>query len=257
MIRFASLGSGSRGNALLVDSGDTKLLLDCGFSARATVERLGRLAVCAEEIDAVLLTHEHSDHVAGAYRFANRFALPVYLSHGTCLAVQRKSSAPEPELRLIDAHAPFVVGGLEVHPFPVPHDAREPVQYVFSDGAHRLGVLTDSGAVTQHIVDTLRACDALVLECNHDGDLLAQSAYPAMLKRRIAGSYGHLENGEAASLLRRIETGRLRHIVAAHLSEENNRPHLAQRALAGALDCSDEWIGVADQKNGFAWRELR
>ena len=256
MIRFASLGSGSRGNSLVVDAGDTKLLLDCGFSARATVERLGRLAVAAESIDALLLTHEHSDHVAGAFRFARRFDVPVYLSPGTLLSLTRDSAAP-PECRLIDAHAPFVVGDVEVHPFPVPHDAREPVQYVFSDGVHRLGVLTDSGAVTQHIVDTLQACDALVLECNHDRELLAQSTYPAALKRRIAGAYGHLENAAAATLLRRINTRRLRHVVAAHLSEENNRPELARRALAEALDCRDDWIGVADQQEGFAWRELR
>ncbi len=256
MIRFASLGSGSRGNSLIVESGDTRLLLDCGFSARATVDRLGRLAVCAESIDALLLTHEHSDHVAGAFRFARRFGLPVYLTPGTHLAAPR-GTAPLPEVRLIDTHAPFVVGDVEVHPFPVPHDAREPVQYVFSDGVHRLGILTDAGAVTQHIVDTLQACDALVLECNHDRDLLAQSSYPAMLKRRIAGAYGHLENGEAAALLRRIDAQRLRHVVAAHLSEENNRPELARRALADALGCHDDWIGVAGQQEGFAWRELR
>ena len=256
MIRFASLGSGSRGNSLIVDTGDTRLLLDCGFSTRATVERLGRLEVAAESIDALLLTHEHSDHVAGAFRFARRFGVPVYLSPGTLLCVPR-DSAPPPECRLIDAHAPFVVGDVEVHPFPVPHDAREPVQYAFSDGVHRLGILTDSGTLTQHIVDTLQACDALVLECNHDSELLAQSTYPAALKRRIAGAYGHLENGDAAALLRRIDARRLSHVVAAHLSEENNRPELARHALAAALDCQDEWIGVADQQDGFAWRELR
>lgn len=256
MIRFASLGSGSQGNALLVDAGDTKLLLDCGFSLRSTVERLARLAVDADELSGIVLTHEHSDHVAGAFRLASRFSLPVYLSHGTALAVPRDKSS-WPECRLIDSHAPFAVGALEIQPFPVPHDAREPVQYVFSDGARRLGVLTDSGSITQHIVDRLQACDALVLECNHDRELLAQSNYPPMLKRRVGGDFGHLDNGAAAALLQRIGTQRLQHVVAAHLSEQNNRPHLARRALAAVLDCGEEWVGVASQQQGFDWRELR
>lgn len=255
-MRFASLGSGSQGNCLIVDAGGTKLLLDCGFSARATVERLARLAVAAEEISGVLLTHEHSDHVAGVFRFASRYAIPVYLTHGTQVAAPRGKS-PLPECRLIDSHTPFSIGALEVQPFPVPHDAREPVQYVFSDGAHRLGVLTDSGSITQHIVDRLQGCDALVLECNHDQGLLAASNYPPMLKRRISGGVGHLDNEQAAGLLRRIDAKRLQHIVAAHLSEQNNRPQIAQRSLAAALDCSDDWIGVADQQSGCDWRELR
>ena len=256
MLRFASLGSGSQGNALIVDAGDTRLLVDCGFSVRATVERLARLSIAAEDIDGVLVTHEHSDHVAGVFKFASRFALPVYLTHGTHLAATRGKS-PLPECRLIDSHSPFAVGGIEIDPFPVPHDAREPVQYCFSNGAQRLGVLTVCGAITPHIADMLHACDALVLECNHDRQLLASSAYPAMLKRRIAGNFGHLENAQAASLLAQIETHRLQHVVAAHLSEQNNRPDLAAAALAAALDCSMEWIGVADQQQGFGWRELR
>ena len=255
-MRFASLGSGSQGNSLIVDDGETRLLLDCGFSARATVERLARLSVAAEDIDGVLVTHEHSDHIAGVLRFASRFAIPVYLTHGTRLAIPRgKSSLPE--CRLIDSHSSFAVGSLEIQPFPVPHDAREPVQYCFSNGAQRLGVLTDSGAITPHIANLLRACDALVLECNHDQQLLAASDYPPMLKRRIAGNFGHLENEQAASLLAQIEIRQLQHVVAAHLSEQNNRPELAASALAAVLGCSPEWIGVADQQSGFGWRELR
>ena len=251
-MRFASLGSGSRGNALIVDVGDTRVLLDCGFSVKATVERLGRLGIAAESIDAVLLTHEHSDHLGSAARFAARFGLPVYLTYGT----QQALSDCWPNCRLIDSHQTFAIGSLEVQAFPVPHDAREPVQYVFSDGQHRLGVLTDCGTVTAHALSMLDACDALVLECNHDPRLLAASSYPAMLKRRISGNFGHLGNGQAAELLTRIETSRLQHIVAAHLSEQNNRPELAVTALATALDCDAEWIGVASQASGFDWRQL-
>jgi phosphoribosyl 1,2-cyclic phosphodiesterase len=254
-MRFASLGSGSRGNALIVDAGETKLLLDCGFSTRATLERLGRLAVSPEEISGILVTHEHSDHIAGVSKFAGRFGIPVYLTHGTHAAVSRNLSQI-PECRLIDSHEAFAIGGLEIRPFPVPHDAREPVQFVFSNGLHRLGVLTDTGSITQHIVDVLCVCDGLVLECNHDPGLLAASSYPMPLKHRISGNFGHLDNAQAACLLRQIETRQLQHVVAAHLSEQNNRPQLAVSALASVLNCSEEWIGVAGQEVGFGWRQL-
>jgi len=254
-MRFASLGSGSQGNSLIVEAGDTRLLVDCGFSTRATIEKLARLAVSAEDISAILVTHEHCDHIAGVFKLAGRFGIPVYLTHGTHVAALR-GKLPLPECRLIDSHSSFSIDDLEVHPYPVPHDAREPVQYAFSDGRHRLGVLTDSGSITAHIVDVLRCCDALVLECNHDPDLLAASDYPMMLKRRVSGSLGHLENAQAAALLRQIETKHLQHIVAAHLSEKNNRPALAASALASALNCAENWVGVANQNDGFAWREM-
>ena len=254
-MRFASLGSGSQGNSMVVDAGGAKLLLDCGFSVRATVDRLGRLAILPEEIDAVLVTHEHSYHIAGVFRFAGRYGIPVCLSHGTFAAAPRGRSSL-PECRLIDSHTPFSIGDLEVIPFPVPHDAREPVQYAFFDGKHRLGVLTDTGSITPHIIDILRACDALVLECNHDPELLAASSYPSTLKRRISGNFGHLDNSQAAALLQQIETHQLQHIIAAHLSEQNNHPELVVKSLAAALNCAEDWIGVASQSAGFGWRQL-
>jgi len=254
-MRFASLGSGSRGNALLVAAGDTKVLLDCGFAVRTTAEKLERLGVLPGEIAGLLVTHEHSDHISGVFKFARRYSIPVFLTHGTHVAAPR-GTIPLPECRLIDSHKPFVLGDLEIHPFPVPHDAREPVQYAFSNGKHRLGVLTDTGSITPHIIDVLRACDALVLECNHDPALLAASNYPAQLKRRIAGRLGHLTNEGAAAFLRQIDTSRLQHVVAAHLSEQNNRRELAISALASALGCAHQWIGVASQDSGFGWRQL-
>lgn len=254
-MRFASLGSGSRGNSLIVDAGETKVLLDCGFSVRATVQRLGRLDVAPEQLSAVLLTHEHGDHVAGAFGFASRYGIPVYLTYGTLNAVQRKQDI-RAECRLIDSQGSFAIGGLEAFPYPVPHDAQEPVQYVFSDGKHRIGVLTDAGSITPHIVDTLRKCDALVLECNHDATMLAASTYPISVKRRISGNFGHLENTQAVSLLKQIELAQLQHIVAAHLSEQNNCPKIVLASLAQALNCAENWVGVADQDNGFGWRQL-
>ena len=254
-MRFASLGSGSRGNSLVVASGEAKVLLDCGFSLRAMVSRLARLSILPEEINGILVTHEHSDHIAGVARFARRFGIPVYLTHGTWLSLGQASDL-QAEWRVIDSHAEFAIHDLQITPFPVPHDAREPVQYVFSDGNYRLGVLTDCGTITPHIVDVLDGCDAMVLECNHDAGLLEDSNYPAMLKRRISGSFGHLDNEQAASLLRTINSSRLQHIVAAHLSEQNNSPGLVKRVVAEALGCEEGWVGVASQDEGFDWRAL-
>lgn len=254
-MRFASLGSGSRGNALVVDSGKTRVLVDCGFSGRSMLERLGRLGLEAGSIDALLVTHEHSDHVSGVVRFAARFGIPVVLTHGSFAALGDLPAAA-PAFRLIDSHAAFALGDLEILPYPVPHDAREPVQFVFSDGATRLGVLTDCGRITPHVLEVLGRCDALVLECNHDPALLSASSYPPMLKRRIAGNFGHLDNAQAAGLIAQVDQRRLQHVVAAHLSEENNRPELASQALAEALGCAADWVGVASQEEGFGWRQL-
>ncbi len=257
MIRFASLGSGSKGNALLVESGGTRVLLDCGFGPREIVTRLARLDVAPDSIAAVLVTHEHADHVGGAARCALRHGWQVHASHGTAVAARQLNDVP---VRRFDSHASFAIGALEIHPYPVPHDAREPTQFVFSDGASRLGVLTDAGTITPHIVAMLADCAALVLECNHDATMLVNGRYPPQLKQRIAGEFGHLDNFAAAGLLRTLNArgqGRLRHVVAAHLSEENNTPMLARNALAAALDCSTDWIGVASQAEGFGWRELR
>ncbi|MDR0439781.1 MAG: MBL fold metallo-hydrolase, partial [Candidatus Accumulibacter sp.] len=239
----------------VVDAGDTRLLLDCGFSARSMLTRLARLSVLPEEIAGILLTHEHSDHTAGVFRFAGRFGIPVYMTHGTHAALSSMADVPA-DCRLIDGHEKFSIDGVEVTPFPVPHDAREPAQFVVSDGTCRLGVLTDCGTVTAHAVAMLQGCHALVLECNHDPGLLAASSYPAMLKRRIAGDFGHLGNAQAASLLQRIDTGALRHIVAAHLSQRNNQPGLARKALADVLGCEEDWIGVALQEEGLGWRDI-
>ncbi len=254
-MRFASLGSGSRGNALIVDAGEAKLLVDCGFSLRSMISRLARLSVQPEEITGILVTHEHSDHLAGVSRFASRFGVPVYLTQGTRIAAENGSGF-QADCRLIDSHAEVSIQGLQIIPFPVPHDAREPVQYLFDDGVSRLGVLTDCGTITSHIVDVLDGCDALVLECNHDRRMLADSAYPAMLKRRIGGDFGHLDNEQAASFLQTINSSRLRHVVAAHLSEQNNDPGLVKKVVAEVLGCEESWVGVASQEEGCGWREL-
>ncbi|MFZ1548417.1 MAG: MBL fold metallo-hydrolase [Candidatus Nitrotoga sp.] len=254
-MRFASLGSGSEGNALVVQTGKTFALLDCGFPLTDTCMRLARLGLTPDCLSGIVVTHEHGDHIAGVARLARKYSIPIWLTHGTFRA-QLKLLSNIPKLTKIDSHHPFVIDGLLVQPFPVPHDAAEPVQYVFSDGAKRLGVLTDIGCSTPHIEAMLSGCDALVLECNHDAAMLANSAYPQSLKHRVGGRFGHLNNADAATLLAQLDYSHLQHIVAAHLSRKNNTPELAVHALSTALNCNPEWVAVATQDEGFTWREI-
>ena len=254
-MRFASLGSGSEGNGLVIEAGGTCVMIDCGFGARDTAARLARLGLLPESLTAILVTHEHADHVGGVPGFAARHRIPVWATFGTISAVAGRFDGID-HVFGFDSHDAFAIDALTIRPFPVPHDAREPVQFVVGDGAHRVGVLTDIGASTPYVEASLCGCDALVLECNHDLDLLAQSTYPYPLKQRIAGPLGHLHNEAAARIVERIDTSKLQHIVAAHLSQQNNTPAMARAALCAALDCTPDWIGVADQAAGFDWREI-
>ena len=257
-MRFASLGSGSQGNALVVEVGRTRVMLDCGFGVRETTLRLERIGLTPSDLSGIIVTHEHADHGDGVFPLAGRFGIPVWLTHGTLAAIrdERIEIDGSCTVNLIDAGGAFSVGEVLIQPFTVPHDAREPVQYVLSDGLRRLGVLTDTGCSTPHIEANLSACDALVLECNHDLGLLMNGEYPPSLKARIAGRYGHLDNGASAALLAALDRSRLKHVIAAHLSQKNNTPELARAALAAALGCQPEWVSVASQDEGFDWREL-
>ena len=253
-MRFALLGSGSEGNALVVQVGQTYVLLDCGFSLNETMSRLARLGLQAEQLNGIVVTHEHGDHISGVARLARKFNIPVWLTHGTLRT--QNTSFDELSITEINPHLPFAIGEVQVQPYPVPHDAAEPVQYVFSDGTFRLGVLTDSGSSTPHIEATLSGCHALVLECNHDARMLAEGDYHYNLKQRVGGRYGHLNNDDAAALLARLDNSRLQHIVAAHLSRKNNAIDLAVEALSRALGCTTDRIAVATQELGLDWCEI-
>lgn len=253
-MKFASLGSGSEGNALLVMSGRTRVLMDCGFGIQDTLARLARLKASVSELSGIVVTHEHGDHIRGVARLARKFALPVWLTHGT-LRIQHQAFSGI-NIHEIDPHRAFAIGDIEISPYPVPHDAAEPVQFVFSDGVRRLGVLTDAGHCTPHIEKILNGCHALVLECNHDRGMLKNGDYPYSLKQRVGGRLGHLNNLDAAAILGRLNTSCLQHLIAAHLSRKNNTAELAVRALSDALNCGTDWIGVATQEEGFAWREI-
>ncbi len=256
MLRFASLGSGSGGNCLVAATGDTRVMIDCGLNLRDTERRLERLGLAPSQVCAILVTHEHGDHAGGVFDFAAAHSTRVYLTHGTLAALQAEGKAIEGvRVNLIRGREAFAVDSLAVTPFTVPHDAREPVQYVVSDGAAKLGVLTDIGTSTAHVQEVLSGLEALVLECNYDRDMLWSGAYPKWLKERIGGPFGHLDNRDSERLLGALDRSRLRHVIAAHLSQQNNRPELARAALARAMGCSDDWIGLATQDEGFSWRD--
>jgi phosphoribosyl 1,2-cyclic phosphodiesterase len=258
MTRFASLGSGSEGNCLIFEAGATRVLVDCGFKPKEAQTRLERLGIEPASLSGIVVTHEHSDHAGGVFALARLHSLGVWLTHGTLAAMRE----PDPDAgrdvacHIIDGQSPFAIGDARVEPFTVPHDAREPVQFVLSDGARRLGVLTDAGCSTPRIQESLSGCDALVLEANHDLDMLWNGIYPPWLKKRVASRFGHLNNGASASLLAALDRSRLRHVIAAHLSKRNNTVELARTALVAALNCEPGWLGIADQAEGFAWRDL-
>ena len=257
MLRFASLGSGSKGNCLVAEIGATRVLIDCGLKLRETERRLARLGLLPGDITAVLVTHEHGDHAGCVFEFAAAHGTKVYLTHGTLEALKQEGKALEGvKVILINSNQVLEINGMQALPFTVPHDAREPVQYVLSDGGRKLGVLTDIGASTPHVEQTLSGLDALVLECNYDADLLWAGAYPKWLKQRIAGPFGHLDNLDSERLLSALDRSKLKHVIGAHLSQQNNRPELARAALARALGCEAGWIGLATQEDGFGWRDL-
>lgn len=251
-MRFASLGSGSRGNATLINSGSTVILLDCGFSLRATEARLQRLGINGQQVDAILVTHEHSDHCSGVARLSRKYQIPVYLTRGTWASGRCEDSWA---VEYFHSDAPFVVGDIKVLPIAVPHDANEPCQFVFEGDNGRLGVLTDLGSVTPAVTEHFRLCQALMLECNHDRTMLLNGPYPPSLQRRVGGDWGHLNNQQAAQLLSQVSCAQLRYLVIAHISEKNNSTQLMHDALQGVV-ASMDMVTWADQQDGFDWLQL-
>jgi len=251
-VEFASLGSGSKGNATLVRAGQTLVMVDCGFSQRETVRRLRALGVEPEQLDAILVTHEHSDHSRGVAALSRKFEIPVYLTHGTAGSGRCEGVYTQTCFNCDDS---FIIGELSVTTVAVPHDAAEPCQYRFTHGHRSLGILTDLGSLTPHVIESFRGCDSLLLEFNHDVQMLEEGPYPYPLKRRVGGDWGHLNNEQAAALLQQINGRALQQIVVAHISEQNNSRARAEAALLTALDSLDTVV-FAEQSHGFDWLQL-
>lgn len=254
-LKFASLGSGSAGNATVIASGDTVALVDCGFGIKETERRLQRLELDAKQITAILVTHEHSDHIKGVAPLARKYKMPVYMTRGTHLA---RDYGTIPNLHLIEQYQSFRVGKLQVNPVAVPHDAREPAQYVIRvEGEGVLGVLTDLGYVTPHVIEAYTECDALLVEANHDLDMLARGPYPYSLRQRVASNWGHLNNLQTASLLDQLPLSNLQHLVVGHISQKNNTVELAAKTINKILPAAlRESVLYASQDTGFGWLEL-
>ena len=252
-MRFASLGSGSKGNATLVEWRDTCLMIDCGFSIRDTTQRLAKLGKTPQDIDAILVTHEHSDHWKGVVPLATKFSIDVYVTAG-CLRSKKADGKIFP-CHVIDSHSAFEIGDIKVTPVPVPHDAREPVQFLFNSDQHQFGILTDVGSLTPHIESLYAQCDGLLIEANHDLDMLYAGSYPEFLKERVAGRWGHLNNQQTADLLSLIDQQRMQQLVIGHISEKNNSLEKVKSAVEGVInDCGQ--LHYACQQQGFDWLEL-
>jgi phosphoribosyl 1,2-cyclic phosphodiesterase len=253
-VRICALGSGSRGNATLVDSGKTRLLIDCGFAARELEERAGHAGFDLGQLDAILVTHEHGDHIRGVGAVARRYDVPVYATRGS---LRSGKCGNLPQTCFFSPHEEqFTIGDIVVNPVAVPHDAAEPCQYIFSTAEHTVGILTDLGCITPLITEAYKKLDMLLLECNHDAQMLADGPYPPALQARVGGNRGHLNNFQAMSLLENILTDQLQHLVLGHLSEKNNHPERVLHALDTRCDHLNDRATILQQDNVSDWFEI-
>ena len=253
-MRFASLGSGSKGNSTIVESDTACVMVDCGFGLRNACTRLERIGKSPEDLTAIIVTHEHSDHWKGIGALSAKYNIPVYLSAGSLKAKEIQSG--EALFKCINSHKDFYVGDICIKPVPVPHDAREPIQYILSNGKVQLGILTDLGHFTPHVVSSYSKCDALLLECNYDDDMLLDGPYPRFLKDRVSGRFGHLSNRQAADLLLALDLSRLKTLVIGHISAKNNDVSLIKAAIE-PLCGEDIVLSFADQESGSPWMEIK
>lgn len=246
-VRLASIGSGSRGNGTLVSFEDTCLLIDCGFSLKETQRRLTRCGVDPAEITAILVTHEHSDHASGVAALSHRFNTPIYISYGSLRSMPDLDAALT---KPFNSDETFAIDDVLVDAVAVPHDAREPTQFVMRSCSQQIGVITDVGHITPHVIDRFRGCTGLFMESNHDADMLMRGDYPGRLKRRIGGSLGHLSNEQASEFLDAVVHDGLNHVVVGHISKENNSGTLLEetferfRPRVGLLQFATQDLGV-------------
>ncbi|HBI64873.1 MAG TPA: hypothetical protein DDX51_07150 [Clostridiales bacterium] len=242
---YFSVASGSSGNCAVWRAGSTSLLIDLGVSVRALGSALREIDMKIEDLSAVLLTHEHADHIKGLATFVKKYDIPVYATFGTAAAILQKLPQAEKNLCLFAGGEQFEIGGLSVRSMPIPHDAAEPVAYRIDGGGHQLGYVTDVGFLPERIQDAICGCDTVVLESNHDVEMLRTGPYPMYLKQRIRGKYGHLSNEDCARGAVAAAQAGTKHVVLAHLSDKNNSPLTALRCTQQALDGMDCELYVA------------
>jgi phosphoribosyl 1,2-cyclic phosphodiesterase len=253
-VRFASLGSGSKGNATVIESGETRILIDCGFNRKHTRLRLQELSLDLADLDAVLVSHEHSDHAKGVVLVCESIDKPFYATYGTARSA---GWIDHPLWCCINSHDVFQINDLSIRTVVVPHDSQEPVQFVVSNKRWQVGVLSDLGSLTPYVIDAYQNCHGLLLEANHDLQLLQQGPYPPALKRRVAGDYGHLNNQQAGELLSCLIWPGMQHILASHISDKNNQLELVQKEFARVLGIDWQQVDAAIQGESTGWREFK
>ena len=237
-MRFCVLASSSQGNATYVEGGGVRLLIDAGISCRALEQSLAKREVPVEGLDGILVTHEHRDHIAGLYRFATKHRVPVFANEGTAAVIERlgrQDRLPIPEWAIFESRVPFTLGELVVQPVRISHDTAEPVAYTLACEEGKFGYFTDLGFPSQEVASAIQGCSALVLESNHDVEMLRYSGRPFRLVSRIAGDSGHLSNDQACDLMARACPETLRQLVLAHLSQDCNEPRRAAYQMQQVL----------------------
>jgi len=249
--RFASLGSGSRGNGTVVEIGGESILVDCGFTLKQAESRLNGLGLRPADLSAILVTHEHSDHIGGVGALAYKYAVPVFASYGTLQSARKRAAGIG---NALNARAAFQIGEVEVQPVVVPHDAREPTQFVFRHETVAIGVVSDLGCVTPFVIEQFSDLNGLLMESNYDFNMLAKGRYPERVKRRIASDLGHLSNEQAAEFLAAVAHPELT-VVVGHVSEENNHPDLLEDAFRSQRPRVRS-LAFATQDEGAAWQEI-
>ncbi|MDO5707611.1 MAG: MBL fold metallo-hydrolase [Andreesenia angusta] len=252
-MKFCSLMSGSSGNCQFIESEGTKLLIDAGLSGKKAENLLKEIDIDASDIDGILLTHEHSDHIKGAGVLSRRYDIPIYANEGTWIGIEDSiGKIRENNIKLIDREE-FEIGNLGIRTFDLYHDCNQPLGFTFHRGEKKIGVLMDTGKVDQNILNKIDSCDILLIESNHDENLLKIGNYPIHLKKRIMGSWGHLSNDAAADIIKEVSKKDNSIVVLGHLSKENNFPELAYSTIDGALKSS----GIDEVKIKLSSRYFR
>ena len=257
-MRLCSIASGSSGNCIYVGSDCAHVLIDAGISGRRVEAGLNSLELTGRDLDGILITHEHSDHIKGLGVLARKYGIPIYATGGTVDAMVRSGSLgkiPEGIFREIREDEPFLIKDLVVNPFTIPHDAAQPLGYRLECGEHSVGIATDLGKYNEYIIENLQNLDALLLEANHDIRMLQVGRYPYYLKQRIMGDRGHLSNENAGQLLCRLLHDNLKAVFLGHLSKENNYEELAYETVCSEVTMGDNPYKSKDFKIQVAKRD--